>query len=88
MALGHEVADHLEHRQNARAILDEVERHRRLAEEADQRRREATKRNQSPNGVSATKRKEAPGDAPPAKHLEVDRRGVPRDDGQPKAWEV
>ena len=88
VALGHEVADHLEHRQNARAILDEVERHRRLAEEADQRRREATKRNQSPNGVSATKRKEAPGDAPPAKHLEVDRRGVPRDDGQPKAWEV
>lgn len=64
--LGIDVADHLEHHKNARAILDEVEQHRRLAEEADQKRREGQQ-----NGA-----------------VEVDRRFLPRDDGQPKVWEV
>ncbi|WFD21527.1 hydroxymethylbilane synthase [Malassezia equina] len=64
--LGIDVADHLEHHQNARAILEEVEHHRRLAEAADQKRRE--------------------GQLPTA--TEVDRRFLPRDDGQPKVWEV
>ena len=64
--LGTDVADHLEHHHNARAILEEVEHHRRLAEVADQKRREGR----------------LPGAA------EVDRRFLPRDDGQPKVWEV
>lgn len=67
VALGCRVADELEHEQGARAILDEVERHRRLAEEADHRRRALREGTQG---------------------AEIDRRGVPRDDGQPKAWEV
>lgn len=64
--LGVDVADHLEHHQNARVILEEVEHHRRLAEAADQKRRAG----------------QLPGAA------EVDRRFLPRDDGQPKVWEV
>ncbi|WFD35668.1 hydroxymethylbilane synthase [Malassezia cuniculi] len=68
VALGCLVADKLEHEQGARAILDEVEHHRRMAEEADNRRRALRE------GASHEK--------------EIDRRGLPRDDGQPKAWEV
>lgn len=66
-ALGLSVADELERTQGARAILAEVEHHRRMAEEVDNRRR-ALREN--------------------AQGAEIDRRGVARDDGQPKAWEV
>lgn len=66
VALGVQVADDLEHRQGAREILDEVEHHRRLAEQADQ---------------AARARQEKP-------THEVDRRGAPRTDGEPKVWEV
>lgn len=69
--LGFLVADKLELEQGARAILDEVEHHRRLAEVADEKRRAAQ--------ATSADTLAAP---------EVDRRGVPRDDGQAKAWEV
>lgn len=68
VALGIQVADDLEHRQGAREILDEVEHHRRLAEQADE------------------KRRAQPQSAPHA--TEIDRRGEPRADGEPKVWEV
>ncbi|WFD29687.1 hydroxymethylbilane synthase [Malassezia sp. CBS 17886] len=76
-ALGFRVADELEHSQGARAILEEVERHRKMAEEVDARRRAARKRMAA--GASG---------AECAVRGEVDRRGVPRDDGQAKVWEV
>ncbi|CDU24699.1 related to HEM3-porphobilinogen deaminase [Sporisorium scitamineum] len=135
--LGIHVAHELAHKKGARAILEEVERHRKMAEEADQRRRdEARKRkamglpggepngNVNSNGVasaaehgdlnalkksrdgwmrgqaeisltaelekfSETHATGTGGQADAAcDPLEMDRRGVPRDDGQPKAWEV
>lgn len=168
--LGIEVAQELAQRRGARIILDEVERHRQLAEEADERRRRAQKearvraaaqkaeengdvaaaaaaRNASSakdlNAAAAANRagnplasngthtpdgresdderenrrkleelvragsktpafvfgKASTADAVPAPHSvaptaeidygsEIDRRGVPRDDGQLKAWEV
>jgi hydroxymethylbilane synthase len=122
--LGIEVAHELAHKRGARLILDEVERHRKLAEEADDRRRMLEKQKRiraaaaahaiDKNGggesdedrenrrqleellrksvkVPATVQSSALG----AKALggtiggpEIDRRGVPRDDGQAKAWEV
>ncbi|KAL4401523.1 porphobilinogen deaminase [Malassezia pachydermatis] len=69
--LGILVAEELEHNQNARGILDEVEHHRRLAEVADEKRRAAQNAGEATLAVP-----------------EVDRRGMPRDDGEPKAWEV
>lgn len=70
--LGYEVGSELEHKQNARVILDEIEHHRRLAEVEDEKRRAAS----------------AAGEPQPFAAVEIDRRGVPRDDGQAKAWEV
>lgn len=70
--LGILVAEELEHHQNARAILAEVEHHRHLAEVADEKRRAAQKA----------------GEAVDSQVKEVDRRGLPRDDGVAKAWEV
>ncbi len=138
--LGIHVAHELAHKKGARAILEEVERHRKMAEEADRRRREEARKRKSmglpggephassvvagSNGVAVAaesgdlnalkksrdgwmrgqaeisltaeleKMREkhesvtgglADKDCDPA---EMDRRGVPRDDGQPKAWEV
>ena len=135
--LGIHVAHELAHKKGARAILEEVERHRKMAEEADRRRREEAKkrkalglpgaaanggvasaavqgdlnalrkskdgwmRGQAEISLSAEVEKlrssqahtqPATGTGGPADAacdpLEMDRRGVPRDDGQPKAWEV
>lgn len=72
--LGILVADELERDPASREILAEVEMHRRLVEQADARRR-------------ADRR--AAGEKPPAVDAaEVDCRFAPREDGQPKAWEV
>ncbi|PKI83141.1 hydroxymethylbilane synthase [Malassezia vespertilionis] len=73
--LGIQVADDLEQRQGARLILDEVEKHRQLAQVADEKRRAADK---------AARKQACNGAMPP----EIDRRFVPRDDGEAKAWEV
>lgn len=138
--LGVHVAHELAHKKGARAILEEVERHRKMAEEADRRRREEARKRKAmglpggeTNSITVTN-----GVASAAEHgdlnalkksrdgwmrgqaeislsaeleklrnahpsaatgtggqpdaacdpLEMDRRGVPRDDGQPKAWEV
>lgn len=135
--LGIHVAHELAHKKGARAILEEVERHRKMAEEADRRRREDARKRKAmglpggeintiavTNGVAsvaehgdlnALKKSRdgwmrgqaeislsteleklrhvyATGTGGPADAacdpLEMDRRGVPRDDGQPKAWEV
>lgn len=142
--LGIQVAHELANKRGARVILDEVERHRKMAEEADDRRRrmEREKRVRAAqaekvaaasgesdeeresrqkledllrnsvkvpasvvshanpdltNGLNpgsqteATANNGATSDAQEQSILlapEVDRRGVPRDDGQPKAWEV
>ncbi|PWZ03133.1 hypothetical protein BCV70DRAFT_197369 [Testicularia cyperi] len=131
-ALGEEVAYELAHKRGGRAILGEVERHRKMAEEADRRRREEARKRKAaglpggelrqPHAVGvavaaeqgdlASLRKERDGwmrgqaeislaaevEALRNQHgagkdaecdpLEIDRRFVPRDDGQPKAWEV
>lgn len=90
--LGCEVADDLEHRQNAREILAEVERHRKLAEEADNLRRQ--QKQSDTLAVPGGKHKDAAESVlePPVKKAkpleEIDRRGLPRDDGEMKAWEV
>ena len=136
--LGVHVAHELAHKKGARAILEEVERHRKMAEEADRRRREEARKRKAmglpggetnsiavSNGVASAAehgdlnalkksrdgwmrgqaeislsaelekfRNQHPatgtGGKPDAAcdPLEMDRRGVPRDDGQPKAWEV
>ncbi|SNX82519.1 related to HEM3 - porphobilinogen deaminase [Melanopsichium pennsylvanicum] len=137
--LGIHVAHELAHKKGARAILEEVERHRKMAEEADRRRREEARKRKSmglpggetnsisvSNGVAAvaesgdlnalkksrdgwmrgqaeislstelekmrqgsTPATGTGGDADAAcDPFEMDRRGIPRDDGQPKAWEV
>ncbi|GAC97126.1 porphobilinogen deaminase [Pseudozyma hubeiensis SY62] len=135
--LGIHVAHELAHKKGARAILEEVERHRKMAEEADRRRREEARKRKSmglpggeinsiavTNGVASAAEQ---GDLNALKKsrdgwmrgqaeislgaelekfrdahatgtggqadaacdpLEMDRRGVARDDGQPKAWEV
>lgn len=132
--LGIHVAHELAHKKGACAILEEVERHRKMAEEADRRRREEARKRKAlglpggeTNGLSGgvasvaeqgdlnelkkgrdgwmrgqaeisfsaelEKLKQTQGsgaeladrDCDP---LEVDRRGMRRDDGQPKAWEV
>lgn len=122
----------------AKAILEEVERHRRLAEEMDRKRREEAKRRrmlaeeggeganaQEQNAQSQSRQKldellakasgvegvRAEGEqqqqekeekedptaeamrrlqelVPQANGGEMDRRGVPREDGQEKVWEV
>jgi len=72
--LGIQVAEDLEHKKNARVILAEVEHHRQLAALADEKRRAATAAGQMPQESLQA--------------VEVDRRGLPRDDGAPKAWEV
>lgn len=90
-ALGVEVAIELAHKRGAKVILEEVERHRKLAEEADDRRRQQAKESRLKHEVvdvageeqaSRKKLEEI------FKSAEVDRRGMARDDGQPKAWEV
>lgn len=133
-ALGIEVAHDLAHKKGARAILDEVEKHRKMAEEADHRRREAARLRKAAghSGAEAHPTQDSSGTGSTApkgdlaalkknkdswmrgqanidlaaeiesmRHatstnshdsdcnlLEIDRRFVPRDDGQPKAWEV
>ncbi|SJX61212.1 related to HEM3-porphobilinogen deaminase [Sporisorium reilianum f. sp. reilianum] len=131
--LGIHVAHELAHKKGARAILEEVERHRKVAEEADQRRREEARKRKAmglpggepnSNGVASAaehgdlnalkksrdgwmrgqaeislgaelekfRQVHATGTGGQADAacdpLEMDRRGVARDDGQPKAWEV
>jgi hydroxymethylbilane synthase len=90
-ALGIEVAQELAHKRGAKIILEEVERHRKLAEEADERRRQQARDRKLKNELV-----DVVGDEQASrlkleeifKTAEVDRRGVPRDDGQAKAWEV
>ena len=72
--LGIQVAEDMEHKKNARVILAEVEHHRQLAAAADEKRRAASAAGNMPQALSQA--------------AEVDRRGLPRDDGAPKAWEV
>ncbi|KAJ1032632.1 hypothetical protein NDA16_000655 [Ustilago loliicola] len=135
--LGVHVANELANKKGARAILEEVERHRKMAEEADRRRREEARKRKAlglpggetnsitvTNGVASAaesgdlnalkksrdgwmrgqaeislnaeldklRNTHATGTGGAADAscdpLEMDRRGVPRDDGQPKAWEV
>ncbi|SPC60930.1 related to HEM3 - porphobilinogen deaminase [Ustilago sp. UG-2017b] len=135
--LGVHVANELANKSGARAILEEVERHRKMAEEADRRRREEARKRKAlglpggetnaitvTNGVAGAAesgdlnalkksrdgwmrgqteislnaeleklrntRATGTGGAADAScdPLEMDRRGVPRDDGQPKVWEV
>ncbi|SPO22552.1 related to HEM3 - porphobilinogen deaminase [Ustilago trichophora] len=138
--LGIHVAHELAYKKGARAILEEVERHRKMAEEADRRRREEARKRKAmglpggetnsiavSNGVASVAEQgdlnalkksrdgwmrgqaeislsaelekirsqhnvDATGTGGKADAacdpLEMDRRGVPRDDGQPKAWEV
>jgi len=90
-ALGVEVAIELAHKRGAKVILEEVERHRKLAEEADDRRRQQARESRlkheiadvtGEEQVSRQKLEEL------FKSAEVDRRGIARDDGQAKAWEV
>jgi hydroxymethylbilane synthase len=137
IALGERVADILIQDKDARSILDEVERHRTLAERADERRRAERKERLKRMDPSADAGQELDTEAVAAglarsqihaqngvkdvdeeQHKlmqviglsdlqdyklngngglgygegaptgEVDRRGVARDDGQPKAWEV
>lgn len=135
--LGVHVANELANKKGARAILEEVERHRKMAEEADRRRREEARKRKAmglpggetnsiavTNGIAGAaesgdlnalkksrdgwmrgqaeislsaeldklRNTHATGTGGAADAacdpLEMDRRGVPRDDGQPKAWEV
>uniref|UniRef100_V5ETB0 hydroxymethylbilane synthase n=2 Tax=Kalmanozyma brasiliensis (strain GHG001) TaxID=1365824 RepID=V5ETB0_KALBG len=132
-ALGIHVAHELAHKKGARAILEEVERHRKMAEEADRRRREEAKKRKAmglPGGETNTNGVASVGEQGDLNALkksrdgwmrgqteislnaeleklrdqhatgtggladkdcdsqEMDRRGLPRDDGQAKAWEV
>lgn len=132
-ALGIHVAHELAHKKGARAILEEVERHRKMAEEADRRRREEARKRKAmglPGGETNTNGVASVGEQGDLNALkksregwmrgqaeislnaelenlrgqhatgtggqadrdcdagEMDRRGLPRDDGQPKAWEV
>jgi hydroxymethylbilane synthase len=98
--LGIEVAIELAQKRGAKVILEEVERHRKLAEEADNRRRQMEKdrriqsARQGDDGIldsqvemgEALESRRMLEEA--LKSAEVDRRGLPRDDGQLKAWEV
>lgn len=102
--LGVRVARELRDVRGAREILEEVERHRMIAEQADERRRrgEGDKGAQPPGcalrvgeddlQVQAQAQKKQAQNAldvlVPAPNGEMDRRGLPRDDGQLKAWEV
>jgi hydroxymethylbilane synthase len=118
--LGRNVAKELSCARGARVILAEVERHRQLAEAADERRRregraarvaevaggptraageeldEREARRKLDEALAAASSgaglnsKAANGEQQPWGLLanEVDRRGVPREDGQAKAWEV
>lgn len=100
--LGQEVARELATKRGARSILEEVERHRKLAEAADEKRRKLEKEKRAAgkgnegegeNQESRKKLEEALNSTLDSNLVsrpngEVDRRGVPRDDGQPKAWEV
>ncbi|KAN0060637.1 porphobilinogen deaminase [Thecaphora frezii] len=144
--LGIRVAHELAEKRGARSILQEVERHRKMAEEADQKRRDEAKKRKA-QGLPGGEARPAPvavvaggggvggaggaaetGDLNALRNakegwmrghthidladevdrirngavavqaqteakqaydpLEIDRRFVPRDDGQPKAWEV
>lgn len=101
-ALGVEVAVELAGKRGARVILEEVERHRQLAEEADNERRRRDKEErvrvarlgdqQTDVLVSAADVKDELESRRKLEELfktaEVDRRGLARDDGQAKAWEV
>ncbi|PWN27826.1 hypothetical protein BDZ90DRAFT_232212 [Jaminaea rosea] len=128
--LGIRVARELRDEKGAKAILEEVERHRHLAEEMDRKRREEAKKRrelheggtdaeqqeresrlkldellakagQESNGRaragSSAAGEEHPTDealrrlqelVPQANGGEMDRRGMPREDGQEKVWEV
>ncbi|MCO5555682.1 hypothetical protein L7F22_009227 [Adiantum nelumboides] len=119
--LGINVARELANKRGARVILDEVERHRKLAEEADDLRRKverekrirsaqadlaaATAASTTEGGIESDEERESRRKLEDllrnsiktspqfTKNVlpnmpEVDRRGIPRDDGQAKAWEV
>ncbi|PWN54362.1 hypothetical protein IE53DRAFT_408002 [Violaceomyces palustris] len=131
--LGIEVAKELAEKRGARSILNEVERHRKMAEEADRKRREEARKRKLTTGsgaevvsskaachglgvleakkdgwmrgqseislmaeleafksaqskmVNGHTNNDTIGEGDP---LEIDRRGLPREDGQNKAWEV
>lgn len=119
--LGVKVARELREEKGARSILEEVERHRQIAEEADMRRRreaaaakaektrlaaqegssseqqqQQQQQTEHVNGASKTAQNGHGAEealrrleelVPQAKG-EMDRRGVPREDGQEKVWEV
>ncbi|UZJ51177.1 hypothetical protein CBS101457_000497 [Exobasidium rhododendri] len=95
-ALGIEVALELANKRGAKVILEDVERHRKMAEEADNKRRQIEKERrvqtarQGPQiDYEADEQRENKRQLEEMfKSAEVDRRGVPREDGQPKAWEV
>ena len=122
-ALGIQVAHELAEKHGARSILEEVERHRKMAEAADRKRREEARKRKAmgePGGeprpvqsttgdlskkgrdgwmrgqaeislaaeVEAVRNDASSFKAPDWDPQEIDRRFVPRDDGQPKAWEV
>ncbi|CAO1638200.1 unnamed protein product [Parajaminaea phylloscopi] len=107
--LGIRVARELREEKGARAILEEVERHRHIAEQADARRRgeaaalkaqkQALAEQTGPahvhaadhtaphtNGADEALRRLE--ELVPQAKGEMDRRGVPRADGQAKVWEV
>ncbi len=126
--LGEDVAEVLIHDQGARVILEEVERHRAMAEQADERRRQERRERLKQMDVDSGAHAQEEAHIVPgaAKDLEkeqqklaqviglqeelndynklngngglgygegaatgeIDRRGVARDDGQAKAWEV
>lgn len=111
--LGIKVARELKEQKGARSILEEVERHRQIAEEADIRRREvaalnaqkavaqhalgsydalphseAAERSGNSNGNGADEALRRLEELVPQAKGEIDRRGVPREDGQAKVWEV
>lgn len=122
--LGVAVAKELRDSRGAKAILEEVERHRQIAEEMDRKRREQRKAQKADNLLQLSLKRKAgesdePSEAqsstdgadsaetprskeqedqevvrrlnelvPQAKSGEMDRRGIPREDGQDKVWEV
>lgn len=123
--LGISVAHELKLNRGGKTILEEVERHRKMAEEADERRKvEREKRKQRereeeaaegkgaeeggpkkrvspslPRGMSGSSPlskttveeeslQQVMGHYPQVANGEVDKRGVPREDGQEKVWEV